>query len=558
MRKLPAPVRLLASHLATWGFLGALAACAFPTDDSDTVWVRIDAVSTTVIRGETLILRARAAVQDSSGTVLQPGEASFDWSSSDESIATVTGNPDGSAVVRGINSGRVTIRAVARDYRNAHSGEQSIRVSNTVAIDMVTPDTVHYGEQVTISGVGLGRVDQMILGETALIPDTASFSGDPLGEGTERFWVPYPARTAHVVAIANEGFSAPADSETVVVRTNALSSPQGSLTVLNLDGPAVSADGTLFYNPALALTPEAEHVFPIPGNPPFRILQDDFHLVRSDTTRPVTIVISTSDPVVGGFQTAFSLPGDFGPDPFSYFGWRLQVESQLCKRGFLISAPDLVLGSRTATIIRSFQYTFQSGIDVRVAGTAPGRYSLRIIDGFVPADPRIAPDRFEENDFCDAADVNAVDPAKKVDPVAGFSETLTMDQPFDLDWFRFTVPPDPEGNRLFTIRTASLPLGAADSSNIGLGLESLDSLDFAVGTWTAEAHAPGSSERLTLDLPPGDYYLLVADEVGAPTPYALCVGVGNDCPLPQQALRRPEDETSASGAPAAAARRTAW
>jgi hypothetical protein len=509
--------------------LGAFVACAFPTDGSDAVSVRIDAPSTTVIRGETLLLHARAIIRHPDGSDPGYAQATIDWSSDDQSIAAVTGYPDGSAIVRGINTGQVTIRAVARDYLDAQAGQQSIRVSNTVAIDRVTPDTVRYGDQLTISGVGLGRVDQVLLGESALIPDTASFSGDPLGEGSMRFWVPYPARTAHVVAIASEGFSAPADSETVVVPVNTLGSPEGSQTILNLDGPQVAPHGVLFFNPALALTREAEVVSPGTSQP---ILVNVFHLVRSDTTRPFTVQIATSAPIVSAFQTALSLPGDFSPSPLDYFGWRIEVATQLCRRTSFVSAPGLTLGRKTTTMVRSLQHTFRSGIDLRIAGTSEGRYSLRVIDGFAPTDPRLAPDRFEENDFCDAADVNSADPAKRLDPVAGFSDTLTIDQPFDLDWFRFTIPADPTGNRLYTFKTAALPFGAADSSDLGLALESLDSLDF-VSNWTAESHAPGSNERLSRELPPGDYYLLVADETGTPTRYTLCIGLGNDCTLPE-------------------------
>jgi hypothetical protein len=499
--------------------VATLQACVFPTDDSDALSVRIDALSTTVIRGEALLLHASAVSREPSGTASRPGVVTFTWSSDDERIATVTAGNDGYATVQGINPGRVTIRAVARDYRNAEPGTRTIRVSNTVAIDSVVPDTVRYGEQVTIHGVGLGRVNQLILEQTALIPDLASFAGDALGEGSIRYWVPYPARSGHALAIATDGFSAPAATPTVVVPENVYHSAGGLPTVIDLDGPALAEDGTLFYDPALALTPDAG--------------VNTFHLARSDTTRPLTSVVSTSEPVVRNIQPTISLPGDFSPDPVDYLGWRIGTSEQLCQRVFLASAPDLDFESRPAAVIRSLQQTFREGLDLRIAGESPGRYSLRILDGYFPPDPRLAPDRFEENDYCDGADLNFADPAKSLDLVTGVSEILTIDQPFDLDWYRFSLPGAPEGARLVTIRTTSLPFSAGDSSNIGIGLVSLDSLfGCCAEGWTAEARAPGSSEQLSLELPAGDYYLVVADEAGVATRYALCAAMGNDCVLP--------------------------
>ena len=128
-----------------------------------------------------------------------------------------------------------------------------------------------------------------------------------------------------------------------------------------------------------------------------------------------------------------------------------------------------------------------------------------------------------------------------IDLAHDFADTLTIDQGYELDWFRFTVPDDPVGGFarvLVTARTASRPFGAADSSNIGLGI--LDEIDVLPGDpddpdqveWLAQSRALGSSERASAELFPGDYYLVVSDEAGVPTRYALCLAIGNDCTLP--------------------------
>jgi hypothetical protein len=169
---------------------------------------------------------------------------------------------------------------------------------------------------------------------------------------------------------------------------------------------------------------------------------------------------------------------------------------------------------------------------------------VTVVDGFRPADPRIQPDRFEENDACAGADSNDVNPATHIDLLAGFADTLTIDEAYEVDWFRFTVPEDPSNPddplpRLVTARAAARPFGAADSSNIGLAVMSLDSLRFGRPSsagpeipWLAESHAPGSTEILSAELMPGDYYLVVSDEGGVATRYALCLAIGNACTVP--------------------------
>ena len=102
-------------------------------------------------------------------------------------------------------------------------------------------------------------------------------------------------------------------------------------------------------------------------------------------------------------------------------------------------------------------------------------------------DPRIGPDRFEENDYCLAADLNAADLTRRIDPHAPFVETLTIDNPYEVDWYRFTVP----AAQLLTVRVRPEPFGGSDSSNIDLVLLELDEAqELQV---VAEASSPGSS-----------------------------------------------------------------
>jgi hypothetical protein len=160
-----------------------------------------------------------------------------------------------------------------------------------------------------------------------------------------------------------------------------------------------------------------------------------------------------------------------------------------------------------------------------VYGEPPGGYGIAVVDRYVTADPAIQPDRFEDDDTCAQADANSAVPDKQIDPTGPFTDTLTIDNPYEVDWLRFTVPgPD---STLLTIRTAARPLGPSDSSNIGLFLrQARRSFDFPI-----QAHAKGSAESLSLFAEPGDYYLAIVDEAGVATRYSVCIGLTSACPL---------------------------
>ena len=100
---------------------------------------------------------------------------------------------------------------------------------------------------------------------------------------------------------------------------------------------------------------------------------------------------------------------------------------------------------------------------------------------------------------------------------------------------------------MVTIQTKPRPFSAtvADSSDIDFYVlrvpaPTLDSLGAATGT--------GSTEGLTLALPPGNYYLAVVDFAGVPTRYSLCMRVGLACTPPFVAAQ------AGSGSSPAAAR----
>jgi hypothetical protein len=498
---------------------GLLVDCGFPTDQSGQVFVTIEAPTTVVVRGESVVLHGAVWQQREAGAPVRLAAATIDWTPDQPSVASLVRRDDGSAVLTGINRGIVHVQATARDYKEARAAGEDIRVSNTVEVDSVLPGTVRYGGQVTVYGVGLGHIAQVALGETSLIPDPSSFSGDPEAAGWQRFWVPYPAVTGRVLATASEGFSAPAASVTEVIPRTVYFSSDGSPATVLLDN-RVDSGAVVFDNPALALTPEGG------GN--------QIHFLLADTTRPLTISISTTAPVITSMVPVVASGAAPGTENY----WNVGTATSQCGPGVVRPAPGLDFGPRAATVVRTFEHTPSDGLLVRVDGASPGRFAVRVSDGFPAADPRILPDRFEENNSCLGADSNSRNPATAIDVAAGFADTLTIDQGYQVDWFRFTVPRDPTGgfNPLFvTARAVSRPFAAADSSDLGLGLVSVDAVRVGnpqephIVVWQAESHDPGSSERVSAELDPGDYYLVVSDEAGVATRYGLCIALGNDC-----------------------------
>jgi hypothetical protein len=488
------------------------------------VFVTIDSPSEILVRGTSLTLTGRVWQRGPGGVPAEVLGVSLDWSSGNERLATVSPVMLSRAVVTGIGEGLVTIRAIPLDYEQATPGEVKLRVASTVEIDSVRPATVRYGEQLTVYGVGLGDVAQISLAGTPLIPDSASFMGNPTGAGQLRLWVPFPATSGAVAAVAKQGSSVSAPDTTVVLPYDIYDHRPGDLpTAIDLNGPLRFPPDTLFFSPALVLA-SGQTV-------------DGYRFSRADTTSPVTFVVFTTLPVVYAFEPVL-LPGPTVPPTFPLqsgpFGgdtleWAIGLSAHYCRGIATPSIPSRPV-ARTApvTVVRAFRQLPAKDVLLAVYGEPPGRYGIAVVGRYLTADPAIRPDRFEDNNTCVEADANLVDPDKQINPGAPFTDTLTIANAYEADWFRFTVRgPD---TTLLTIRTAARPFGASDSSDIGLVLQQIKPLEEQSGQ-NLESRAKGSTESLTIEAEPGEYYLTILDEAGVPTRYSLCIGSGNTCPL---------------------------
>jgi hypothetical protein len=519
---------------AAWIVAAALplSACLFPPDESDDVVVTIDAPSALVVQGQTLVLRAHAW-RGAGGTIELPGVA-FEWVSGDPGTAQVTGRPDGTALAAGIGIGPVEIRALARGYADATAGSLLLRVTGAVEVDSVRPATIRYGEQLTVFGAGMGRVTRASLGGAELIMDGSSLVEDASGAGQVRFWVPYPAVSDRLLAVAREGFSTPAPDSTTILPLDLYDRENGAPPVIDLNGPPTRGTDTLYHNPALALMG--------PGG------VDGLRFVRNDTTRPLTIVVSTTPPVVTFFEPVLypnlELPGTPPDVQFGGPAWMAGVASQYC-RGQRRTLIKPYRRTASVSVVRAFMQSPAKDLLLGVYGDPPGRYAVTVIDGYVTADPRIGPDRFEENDTCALADERSLDPATRIELPAPFGDTLTIDNPYEVDWIPFKVPGDffLDPPVVVTVRTSSRPFGASDSSDLGVIVTG----DFGDLVF-AESHAAGSTERLTFEVRAGIYYVIVTDDVGVPTRYSLCLALGSDCALPAAIRGPPSAEAPARSA----------
>jgi hypothetical protein len=517
------------SPLATflWAGLILLSACVMPADESGEVTVSIDAPSTLLLQGRTMLLRAHAWRQDDAGNLTELAGMDFDWNSSRLDLAQVDPRDDGTALVTPVNGGVVRIEAAAAGLASSDPGAVQLRIANTLVIDSVRPATAHYGEQLTVFGVGLGELSRLSLGEADLIPDPSTFLGDGQGLGQQSFWVPYPAGSDRALAISRRGITTAAPETTQVRQADLYHELSAPPPQIDLAGPAVRGPDTLFHNPAFAVV-DGEGT---------DLLQ--FH--RAGGLRSLTFTFSSQAPFVTGFDPI--LTGDPAPPPVppteaGIDTWSVGLSGQYCHGGFVeLGRP--VPASAPVTLVRALKDVSATDMLAVIEGAPPGRYSVTVRDGYQVADPAIGPDSQEENDYCAAADAHPV--------TLPFADVLSIDNPYDVDWLRFEIPDNPEGLGVrVAFRVAARPLGASDSSNIGLLLAG------ERGSVRDSARTAGSTESIGTLLSPGAYYLLVTDEAGVSTRYAVCMAEGTSCSFPDEGGGEPSPVSSEAnrGSPA--------
>lgn len=496
--------------------------CAFPADNSPEVYVTIETPALVLLDGAEMTVRARAwrliGTPDTGNGDDQPlGNVDFQWTSSTTTVAHVDNNGAGYATVLGVAPGLSDITARVISFEKASSAALPLRVSGFLEVDSMTPASVKWGDKLTLWGVGIQYAFITSLDGAGLIPDSLSYVTSN-GLSHMDFWVPQPARSSLLFVLGPGVFFTTPDS--VAVDTMDLYEPNTvSPTLLSLDapGPYPTLPFVKFANPALAFEE-------LPRDT--TVGYDWYRFARTDTTRPLTIVVKPqgnldstglfmviADSIVfnGTFHDAPPVP------PF----WFVTSEGYYyCARGGF--SPNIPPFDSMVIALKTLPRYVPGNNGIHVLNFYGKRlnYTMIAADTVIPPG-KIHQDRFEENDVCTMADA----PGKTipVGPLSPFGDTLTIDVPHDLDWYRFRVNAPLAGDTT-TIRVAERASGAVGNRS-DIDLYVLDTNFVFMGS----SNDVGSFDILRLALASGDYYLAVVDYAGEPTRYSLCLSVRFGC-----------------------------
>jgi len=503
--------------------------CVFPTERDSSVHVSITPLEI-LIRGNDTVATATAWQVRGPGDSVAIPNVAFVWTSSDPKIATV----DNAGHITGVKSGTVDIRAAAANFdKSALPGQTILRVSAPLEVDSVRPQTVTYGETATVYGVGVDSIFQMSMGNAVLIP--YAFFIPPLRDATgyaqARFWVPPPAHTDSLFFIGNGVFGFTRDTVRVIRRDlyepNEIAPASVDLET-SRPFPGTIWNFLLFFNPALSFEVLPRDV----------TVGADWYRLQQSQTRDLTIALNSSVP--GTFLTFLTDSLGFRAADTSYFlgrgAWTFGPSFHACKGAAF--RPKEAAAESTFVAFHDFP---AGSVDAITIYGQPGRYSLTVAEGYALSDPRIPRDAHEEDNYCDAADTKPILLAGL--PNNTYLDTLAIENPHDVDWFRFNVPGSLA--QLVRFRTAARPFAATDSSDIDLYVLNVPAPGDTAMTIVGSAATAGSTVDMTLSLAPNDYYAVVVDFAGVPTRYSICIGISTVIPLNQACQTLPASSVTA-------------
>ncbi len=521
MTRFPSRSAPLAAFLLALGG----ATCAFPTDKSDAVFVSLESPARVVLRGQDMDVYARAWRVVGIDTQ-QIANVDFVFTTGSATIARVEKSCCGYATVTGVNSGTVDIVARAVAFEQAGQADLVLRVANPLEIDSVRPSTVRYGEILTVYGVGVDSMFLASLGGVNLIEYPFSRLRDSLGLGQMSFWVPPPAHSDQLFYLGAGVFGTDT-ALTDVLKADVYEPNDTAASVINLDlggpWPGTILAPLLFTNPALAFEPVDRAV---------SAGIDWFRFNTTDTTRALTFFITypsfgdTAATRTFLLDSLYYLAGGAGAPVEKFFGRDSAdfVGSDFFRCKGIEFRPVQLPRESTTVALRSLP---SHGLHIVTFFSRPQRYGLTVAAGYFTADARIRPDAFEENDMCHYADrvgqrINVPTQGSGVQ----FSDTLTIDNPFEIDWYRIETPAMALGDSVL-IRLQSRPFIAAgrDTSDIDVYVLTVPG---ATGNLTqfASSQNAGSTEDFTVGLSPNSsYYVAVTDYAGVAMRYSMCIRV---------------------------------
>jgi hypothetical protein len=514
------------------------AACSYPTDSSSGAWVTVHSPVFFIVRGTDTVLDAHVYQLEHGKDTVEVKNVEITWSTSDPQLVTIVPLPGRRARVTGVNTGDVIITATAAAFQSAKVGADTLHVANPLEIFSVSPRNVKFGSELTVFGVGAENADVMFLGNQAMALNSFTGSVDPLtGIGSRRFFVPFPAHSNDSVTVIGNSviaqiFNPIAVEDTVDIFDPNMTSP----ATIDIDQRPYSYTGInpfdiknliAFYNPALF----AEE----PRLAPYR---DDWY--RFSTTKPDTAwsFFYLGPQLFGREATYLSSPltaatltvggsWTYGSGHYRCKGWEFDPAE----------APS-------AGFVAAFTRLPPGGTDLVSLFVDRGQYELIVVHAYIST---LRADRFEGNNTCDFADDNFADPLLHIDLTAPFADTLTIDNAFEIDWYRFHVPGAVP--QLVTVKLASRSTNilGPNLSDIVLYVLNIPTVTVPLAIQKS-ALVGGANKSLSVVLNPGDYYLVAHDSVGQVARYALCMQLGATCTLPTL------PDVSPAAAPALSAR----
>jgi hypothetical protein len=516
--------------------------CNFPTDQSPSVFVLVTAPRTFLLRGERLKVRARAVRVVGKDTLVVPNVV-FAWSTANPNFATVQRDTGSSATVTGVNSGSAAIIARAANFDKARQGNLAIRVANPLEIDSVRPRIVRYGEVARVYGIGVDSLFLTSLAGVTLIPYPFSATRNKVtGEGRVSYWVPPPA-TSDSLFYLGAGVFGFADSVTKILPRDIFEPNDTIPSKINLDlgGPwPTQLPSVLFLNPALAFEETPRGVS----------AADWFDFTASDSVSDYTFFINfpTSGDTTGvrtfildSLRYSTAGGGYSGRDSADYIGSDLmRCKGQAFK-------PAQAPRESTVVALRGLP-SHSMHVLAFFSPSSPQRYGLGVVKGYIIADPRIKPDKYEPNKFCHYADFGN---RKIALPNPGtFSDTLTIDNPHGIDWLRIDLQGG-SGTTLVNFQTIARPFTTPDTSDIDIYVLTVpNSATPTQLTLVGADTAAGSTSNITLSLNAGaSYYVAIVDFAGVPTLYSLCMARGGSILLPPSCTPIPATVSAALRVP---------
>ncbi len=480
---------------------GATFACVYPTERSEQLRVVMDPIPE-LLRGELWGLSAQ--VVDENGSPLENAEIAF--SSSDPLIATV--NAAGDMVTVSVGNAEITAEAV--EFAGATSADQLVRIHNLIEIDSVRPRLLRYGDTATIFGAGLNPEPFLVVSLGGAETPIKSYRPDQLDEpnrfGRLTVWVPPPTPIfTQAVVLGVQGLATGLD--TLVVAQRDIYEPNDTIP---WDFGALDR---AIRNPALAFEQRQRD----------DSLRADWYRFSQAAVGDRTILIRSNSVGPQSYQVFFTdsmlwdgVARDFGLGPGA---WSIGPSLYACQG--LPFAPPQQLADSVVIALKDFpvgQYDLIAGY------STPGAYEMRILPLYRSALP---PDAFEENDWCDVAPQLPLD----------VSRTLTIDNPHDIDWFRFTVGAD---GRSVTFDVDALEPEA--DLDIYVLRDDLPTALSLIGL----SNVCGATDEVIVPLDAGNYFLVVVDFAGVPTEYTMTsvdvVAIPDLSPaeLPEMPLAKPQ------------------